>query len=39
MRATRVRGELSIDDRIDDEAWSGEPITDFFPAGDVRGHP
>jgi hypothetical protein len=38
MRATRLRAKLSIDGRLDDEAWGGaEPVTDFFQRETFEG--
>jgi len=40
MRAFRVEGELSIDGRLDEEAWRrAEPITDFFQRETFEGMP
>ena len=40
MRATRLRAKLSIDGRLDDEAWGGaEPVTDFFQRETFEGIP
>jgi hypothetical protein len=40
MAFTRVRGKLSVDGRIGDEAWSGaEPVTDFLQRETFEGIP
>jgi hypothetical protein len=40
MQAFPVRGKLSIDGRLDDEAWqAAEPVTDFFQRETFEGIP
>ena len=40
MRALRVQEKLSIDGRLDEEAWRrAEPITDFFQRETFEGLP
>ena len=40
MRAFPLRGKLSIDGRLDDEAWqAAEPVTDFFQRETLEGIP
>jgi hypothetical protein len=40
MRAFPVQGELTIDGRVDDEAWAAsEPVTDFYQRETFEGIP